>query len=107
MVLGLKSLLELNLNDNSITQLSTEGFKDLNNLILLRMAYNKISSLQRNHLKGLWRIKNIDLSNNNPITNTDRHLLQGFTFLQALDLYPNSYAGLGALNVQGLNYLQF
>lgn len=107
LVLGLVNLRELHVNDNNITRLSADGFSDLKNLSLLRLANNKISSLQRNYFKGLRRIKQIDLRSNNVITNTDKHIFQELSLLESIDLYPHSYAGLGTLNLQGLNYFRF
>ena len=102
--LGLTSLNDLDLRNNTIRALHNGRFSSLRNLDALRLDNNNISELESGCLKGLHLLTRLDMSRNN-INHLPPLLFIDLKYLSELTLFRNEIHQLNAESFQGLQNL--
>ena len=94
-MVGMRSLVALDLSHNKIPIIETDFFKDLVNLQVLNLAHNQIVQLRPNTLTSLKRLHALILSNNNlDEKGLASEVLSGMTDLRSLSLDHNRLRNL-------------
>ena len=96
--------LNVNLDNNEITQLSVRDLQNLTSLVNLTLQYNKISMIEPGSFKNMINLKLLHL-NGNQITILHKSVFQDLKLLQELSLATNriNLVEIGAL---GMPFLQ-
>ena len=88
-------LKELSLQGNYIETLDPTWFLNMNNLIVLDLSYNSITSIPNFCFKGLVKLENLKI-NNNKLKEIGRHSLTGLESLKFLNARCNKITNVHA-----------
>jgi Leucine-rich repeat (LRR) protein len=102
----LENLSVLNLENNSISQITEAAFNNLKSLDSLDLSYNHIKSLPSNVFKDLSNLQQLDLSYNN-ITQIDDNYFNGLFKIKSLYLSNNQITKLSGNSFNSLNSLKY
>jgi Leucine-rich repeat (LRR) protein len=91
-----KSLREIHLRNNEISEIAIETFKQLDELTILDLSKNRLSNLQA----GTFDLKNLEvlILSENQLQTLSTNLFEGAGKLQSLSLDSNNIIGISAFN---------
>lgn len=82
---GMKNLLQLNVANNRIKDISPTAFSSMTNIVAIFLSNNRIEKLKSGTFAGLPKLNFISLSNNTKLTQFERGSFQGRIGSIALD----------------------
>nr|XP_039249985.1 leucine-rich repeats and immunoglobulin-like domains protein 2 [Styela clava] len=101
---GLTLLEQLELNNNKISTIEDDSFKDLISLTTLKVASNALNQLSIASLNGLPNLTHLEI-NDNMVTTVPDHVCSKLTSLQSLSAQDNKITTIGSQVLMGCDSL--